>query len=265
MDDIRRQDRSLFLREALGPWFIVRAFFFAVLLGYAFSFAGLSWGFGAVGAVLILHVVSAWNRSVRKRFINKRYEALWNAVQDRLARFEEVLARMRKSHIADLQEMPRTIRSVANSIYAALRRADLISQEVFQTENGVLHQPPVWPASGLDAQATELYRVADKNIAEYKQHYSTVMAGVQRTEAQTAVYMTTLDSLRMKMIGYRLVGKAPELSSHDFLSAMAEAKLQLQAIDSALEELDFRQMPQMIAAIPPIPTEAPMGEQRDQV
>lgn len=253
MDDIRRQDRALFVRELLRPGNLVltigAAFFFGWLLGHF----GLPWSIAGVGAPATIHFYAAWNRGVESRFRSKRYLALWNSVQDRLERFEEVLTRMRKSQIADLQEMPKTIRGVANSIYAALRRADLISHEVLETEKGVLNQPPIWQASGIDAQSTELYRVADKNIAEYRQHYSSVMSGVQRAEAQTAVYMTTLDTLRMKMIGYRLVGKSPELSSHDFLTSMAEAKLQLQAIDQALEELDFRQMPQMIAVVPPPP------------
>jgi hypothetical protein len=83
------------------------------------------------------------------------------------------------------------------------------------------------------------------------------MAGVQRTEAQSAVFMTTLDSLRMKMIGHRLVGRGPELSSQDFLEALAEARAQLQSIDTALEELDLGHYPKTIAAVPPpIPDDA---------
>jgi len=254
MDDIRRQDRSLYVRELLRPGNVILALGGAFIFGWVFGHFGIPWLIAGIGAPIIVHIVSAWNRGVAARFRSKRYLALWNSVEDRLARFEEVLTRMRKSQIADLQEMPKTIRAVAQSIYAALRRADLIAHEVFETERGVLNQPPVWQAAGNDAQASELYRVADKNIAEYRQHYSSVMAGVQRAEAQSAVFMTTLDTLRMKMIGYRLVGKSPEMSSHDFLTAMAEAKLQLQAIDQALDELDFRQMPQMIAVVPPIPT-----------
>lgn len=82
------------------------------------------------------------------------------------------------------------------------------------------------------------------------------MAGVQRTEAQCAVYMTTLDTLRMKMIGYRLVGKSPEMSSQDFLEALAEARAQLQSIDTALDELDLGHYPKTISVVPPaIPEE----------
>jgi hypothetical protein len=41
----------------------------------------------------------------------------------------------------------------------------------------------------------------------------------------------------------------------DFLEAMSEAKLQLHAIDQALDELDFSQFPKMVATIPPPPPE----------
>lgn len=252
MEDIRRQDRALYVRELLrgGPLFVTMigswSFWFII------HYYSQTWALIIGLLPILVHLITSWNRSVSARFKSKRYEAFWNGIQDRLKRFEEVLAKMKKEQIADLQEMPRTMRSVAQSIYAALRRADMINDEVFKTEMGVLHRPPSWDAGGNDAQATELYRVADRNIAEYKQHFAAVMSGVQRAEAQCAVYMTTVDTLRMKMIGYRLVGKQPDLSSQDFLTAMTEAKLQLQAIDQALEELDFRQMPQMIAAIPPL-------------
>lgn len=253
MEDIRRQDRALFVRELLRGGTLVFTLLCSLFFGWVFSHIDWAWSLAGILAPMIVHVYAAWNRGVQKRFKSQRYLALWRAVQDRLARFEEVLTRMRKEQIADLQEMPKTIRNVADAIYAALRRADLISYEVYETERGVLNQPPSWQGSGSDAQANELYRVADKNIAEYRQHFGAVMGGVQRAEAQCAVYMTTVDTLRMKMIGYRLVGKQPELSSHDFLTAMSEAKLQLQAIDQALEELDFTQFPTMIAAMPPPP------------
>jgi hypothetical protein len=168
-----------------------------------------------------------------------------------MARFEEVLRRMRKAQLAELREMPKTIRGLSKSLYAALRRADIIAQEVEATESGMLSRPPVWQASSRDAQSNELYRIADKNIAEYRSHFAGVMAGVQRTEAQSAVFMTTLDTLRMKLIGYRLVGRSPEMQSQEFLEALAEARAQLQAIDTALEELDLGHYPKTISIVPP--------------
>jgi hypothetical protein len=151
--------------------------------------------------------------------------------------------------------MPATIREVAQGLYLALRRADIISHEVESSEKGLYNTPPVWEAPSRDAQSKELYRLADKNIAEYRAQFAGVMAGVQRTEAQSAVFMTTLDTLRMKMIGYRLVGRSPELASHDFLEALAEARAQLQSIDTALEELDLGHYPKTISVVPPPPPE----------
>jgi hypothetical protein len=243
MDDIRREDRRLFLRESLKPGrlilvALILAAVLAMKLGPATDMP-FTWFLGFLLTPVLIHLLNARNEARAKRFRIKRFEALWNGCQDRLDRFEEVLGQMRKDKIADLQEMPQTIRRVASALYAALRRADIITTEVQKTEQGIYAQPPVWNAPANDPQAKELYRIADRNIAEYRAQFAGVMAGVQRAEAQSAVFMTTLDTLRMKMIGYRLVGRSPEMQNSDFLYALNEAKLQLQAIDKALEELDF--------------------------
>ena len=211
----------------------------------------VEWWFAMLLGVFTWYGLAAYNQSVKKRFLAKRFEALHNGCVDRLHRFDDVLKSLRKNQIADLQEMPRTIKAVSQSVYCALRRADLISHEVSKTENGILAAPPTWQGGSNDAQAKELYRIADKNIAEYRTQFAGVMAGVQRTEAQAAVYMTTLDSLRMKMIGHRLTGRGPEMSSQEFLEALSEARTQLQAIDSALDELDFSHFPKTISVVPP--------------
>jgi len=259
MDDIRRQDLRLFTRELIAPGRVVMSclaalfflFFWKVTAMFAAGIplaAWISWG-----AIFVAHVAFSWSASLKRRFLNKRFQALWHGCQDRLARFEEVLKKLRRDQIAELSEMPKTIRRVAESLYLALRRSDMIAHEVQSSEQGLYSGPAIWTAPSQDPQSKELYRIADKNIAEYKQRFDAVMAGVQRTEAQSAVYMTTLDTLRMKMLGYRLVGKSPEMSSHDFLEALSEAKLQLSAIDSALEELELGPYPKMIAAMPPPP------------
>lgn len=265
MDDIRRQDIKLFLKEMIAP---ARVVFSGVIGLFAFMFLQVQAMFSSPElllklfivwtGILLVHSITAYNAAARRRFLSKRFESLWNGCRDRLNRFEEVLKKLRRDQIADLQEMPKTIRRVADSLYLALRRADMIAHEVHATEQGLYAAPPVWTAPSQDPQSKELYKIADRNIAEYRQRFDAVMAGVQRTEAQSAVYMTTLDTLRMKMLGYRLVGKSPEMSSQDFLEALTEAKLQLNAIDTALEELELGPYPSMVAAInplapPPIP------------
>lgn len=245
----------LFVKELFHPGRIILLFFVSACFAMWVSSTRYQshWltGFILFGLYGVLSAATAYNASKQKRFHSKRFEAMWGGCKDRLARFDDVLGKMRREQIADLSEMPKTIRRVGDNLYLALRRADMITVEVNKTEKDMYGGPPIWQSPSNDPQAKELYRIADKNIAEYRQQFAGVMAGVHRAEAQSAVFMTTLDSLRMKMIGYRLVGKNPEMSSQDFLEALGEAKLQLHAIDQALDELDFSQMPQMIAVVPP--------------
>ena len=72
--------------------------------------------------------------------------------------------------------------------------------------------------------------------------------------------MTTVDALRMKLLGYRLAGKSPEAPHHEFLTAIAEAKLQFQAIDRALDELDFSLLPKYTA-----PTSAAPAQETERL
>ena len=255
MEDIRRQDLRLFTKELLSPWRLICTIaVVGILLGNIGSLGPVALPMSVIA--VFVSTVWAWMESDKKRFLNKRFKSLWLGCQDRLSRFEEVLKRMRKDQIADLSEMPKTIRGVSKSLYIALRRADIISHEVSLSEKGLYSEPPSRKSPTRDAQSQELYRLADKNIAEYRAQFAGVMAGVQRTEAQSAVFMTTLDTLRMKMIGYRLVGRSPEMSSHDFLEALAEARAQLQSIDTALDELDLGHYPKTISVVPPpIPDE----------
>ncbi|MCX7801104.1 MAG: hypothetical protein N2109_12290 [Fimbriimonadales bacterium] len=251
MDEIRARDRRLFLLELVHPQRLLGLALVWALCWGAFRYLPEVFGWllplGAAVAALGLHAIRSYNASVAKRFENKRFQALWAGCADRLERFRKVLKKMRHEQVASLREMPKTVEAVGRSLYAALRRADLVSHEIFSSERGVYTQPPAWTATPSDPQAKELYRIADRNIAEYRKLYDAVMAGVSRTEAQAAVFMTTLDALRVKMLGYRLVDRSPEVPSQDFLEALGEARLQLDAIDKALEELDFSRLPKLIA------------------
>jgi len=84
-----------------------------------------------------------------------------------------------------------------------------------------------------------------------------VMAGVERTEAQAAVFTTTLDTLRMKMLSYRLVGKETESPTQDFLAALTEARMQLESIDKALDELELTPFPRTVSIMPEVPATEP--------
>ncbi|HMS56519.1 MAG TPA: hypothetical protein PKA27_14065 [Fimbriimonadaceae bacterium] len=257
MEDIERRDRELFISELLRPGRLVGAAAILFVIFLMRNTIPMPWLAIWVGLTVGIYAVRARQEAERRKWIHVRFRTLWEGCQDRLKRFHDVLKQLRKEQVADLQEMPKTIDRVGTSLYAALRRADFITDEVAKTERDLYHAPPILSTLSHDAQAKELYRIADKNIAEYRSQFAGVMAGVQRAEAQAAVYMTTMDSIRMKMIGHRLVGRSPEMSTHDFLEALGEARLQLQAIDQALDELDFSSMPQTITVQPPsIPNDA---------
>lgn len=257
MNDVQAQDRKLFVRELLSPGRILLSIVLIPIFWFILrESAGGSWPIAALLGILIGHGLTSYNASISKRFIDKRFEILWNGCQDRLRLFEEVLKKMRKERVADLREMPNTIYRISDSLYLALRRADLTCHEILQTEKGFYSRPTSWAPAAQDAQAKELYRIADKNVAEYRNHYAGVMGGVERTEAQAAVFMTTVDSLRMKMIGYRLVGKSPDMSSQEFLEAITETKMQLESIDKALEELELTPYPKTISILPPSPMDS---------
>lgn len=257
MDDIAIRDKEILRRELLSGNRIGQ-FFISLVLSVAIGvLVGMASRSGIVASIVSLAFLAslvgfvfaaAKQDAERKKFIDKRFEGLWETCQDRMARFEEVLRKMKKDKIADLQLMPETVREVSESLYLALRRADIVAYEINQSEQGITHSPPMI-VEPTDPQATELYRIADRNVQEYRKRYAAVMGGVQRAEAQSAVFITTLDNLRLKMLGFRLVGKTPEVPSVDFLDALAEARLQLDAIDKALDELDLNIYPKVVAVV----------------
>lgn len=239
MYDIHRRDRQVFVRELLrfGPIYLV------AMVGLVFWFfpSPPTYFFGSLIVGWVIY--AAHKRSVPKRFHNAKFLNLWNACCDRLKRFHHAMAEGSKRGVPELQDLPKTVSEVNKTLYVALRRADIVLKEVTASEGWLFatrHEPgPISP----DHKAQELYRLADKNIAEYRQNYQKVMAGVERTEAQAVVFTTTLDTLRMRMLGHRLAGSSPELAHTEFLQALTEARMQLDSIDKALDELELTPFP----------------------
>ncbi len=251
-EEIRKADQRIFVREAFRANRLVLQFLYLLvclpIIVSAGNFAAL---LVAVGIGVSVHGIMSFAAAKRKRFINSRFTSLWNGCRERFESFEEGIKKLKRADIAQFQELPDTVRGLAMTIYNALRRADILFQEVLQSEGVERVRPGVPMFKPTDPQAQELYRIAEKNLGEYRGHYNELMAGIQRTEAQATVFMTTLDNLRVKMLGYRLIGKNPSLNSEEFLSVLAEARAQLSAIDKALEDLDLSHYPTTIAVIPP--------------
>lgn len=256
MDDIKQRDKKVFLKEAFSLSRIM--VFGAVGVCIAISAAAATDSTLAVLPISLslfaLWGVSAYNASIEKRFHEQRFKRLWEACVDRRKRLEEALLALRKKKIGDLQELPGTVERLSNQLYIALRRADIVHHEIVSSEYRTA--PPVGgsPKKFInDMQAQELYKVADRNIAEYSHHFKNVMSGVERAEAQAVVFATTLDTLRIRMLNYRLSGNAPEAEAMEFLNMITEAKMEFEAIDKALEEIALTPFPESIVTIKPTP------------
>jgi hypothetical protein len=245
--EVKRADTRIFWREALRPRRIVLQLLFWVV-----AIAGATVSYVSIALIAIslgCHWFFAESAAKKKRFINARFAALWNGCRERFESFEDGIRKLHKAEVAQFEELPKTVEKLAMTIYYALRRADILLEEVSESEGKDRMQAGVPQFHPTDPQAVELYRIAEKNLGEYRSNYNELMAGIQRTEAQATVFITTIDNLRVKMLGYRLIGKNPSMNSEEFLSALAEARTQLSAIDTALEELDLSHYPKTISVV----------------
>lgn len=258
MEDIRKRDRQVLLRTLFRwykiPLYIALGWMAGLFLTAPDFVSGKGFFVAVALGGFVWAVYSGYKEHLDLRWHNRRFLELWKACVDRRKRLNEALKRLKKSKVADLQELPKSADALLDQIYLALRRADLVFHEISLSESRT--SPPVLGGQGryiADAQAQELFKVADRNIAEYSQHFKSVMAGVERSEAQAVVYATTLDTLRVRMLGYRLTS-SPEAETREFLNVVTEAKMQFEAIDQALEEIELTPFPQTVTVMPPHPS-----------
>lgn len=247
MDELKRQDLRRFglglLRwPSVGLWLAALA-----LLGFIVTqgHLGAAPSFVAVAVLLAFALETARKWSRAHEFRNPKLRYLWKTCEERLERFEDARRKHRKTDLPEFTEMPRTIGNVAKNLRLALRRADVLLKEVEASE-GVFggYAPPVVsqpinPELLADKDTNTLYRLADRNLAEYRSGLSNLLGGVARTEAQATVFATTLDTLRLKMLGHRLGTRRPEMETEEFVGSVIEAKAQMDAIDRALEDLEL--------------------------
>jgi len=188
------------------------------------------------------------------------YIALWKTVVDRLERFEKAYAGVQSTFDEELPVLKKKVMDTADTVFGALLRADVMRAELVKSEGpipGTVMPAPDMSRPANDAKVQELYQLADRNMAEYRQRLGAITSGIHRCEAQTAVFITTLDNLRMRLLGYRLIGKSPEIEHQQFLESIGSAKAELDAVDKALEELSFDRLvaqTELEIAVAPMPT-----------
>lgn len=257
MPEIAKRDRQLFWKE----FFRFRLWAMLIISGLvatAEPVAGLIFAVFTVG----LHAIFSHKSSKKKRFYSRTFEAMWEQVKDRRRRLSEALSQLRKEQIADLQELPRTVEALADSLYVALRRSDMLMEEIRVSEGFRLSEPASPPRISEDEQAKELFRIASQNRVRYKEELKGMFSGIERVEAQVAVFTSSLDALRAKSLNYRLTGKESAAPTQQFLEAVTEARMQFDSIDTALEELGASPFPETITIMP---EEAPVQEQHERL
>ncbi|MCC6404211.1 MAG: hypothetical protein IT207_09410 [Fimbriimonadaceae bacterium] len=249
MNSIVKRDVQVFLAAWMRPVRILAMVAIpSFLFGIGVSFA---WPITVVSYALI--ALSAWQASKAKRFRNLRMYRGWLDVVDRHERLRKELNLASKRRIADLTELPLGVSRVAAQLYTSLRKADILAHEIGRSEGPNLGPPSHLPPSD-DPQAQELYRLADRHLAEYSRRYANLRASVERTEAQAVVFVTLLDNLRVQLLQHRLGSPGSHLEAQEFLEAVTEAKMQLNAIDKTLDELELTPFPRTVVVVPPEPT-----------
>lgn len=240
MEEIRRRDTQVFLKCLFSGTFWILAFTWVAFTVIVFTASGFAWLplLAALAVFVTLQTFMAYRASVQRRFYDRRLLDQWAHCEDRVRRLRLSLADLRQSRVADLEELPKNVDRLASEIYVALRRADIVMHDLAKSEGTLAAPKPVTLTATPDKQAQELLRLADRNIAEYNSHMQRLLGTVQRTEAQAMVFITTLDTLRARMLNYRAAGRAADVDNHDFMTAIKEARMQFDSIDRALEELD---------------------------
>lgn len=255
MFDLEEIDRKSYLRELKRhiPYFVLTAVFvvLAVVAWEEFPLALALILTSIFSAYATLH--AAKKKALAKRFKNPYFELRWNNCKDRVERFNSLMKSVPQTRNGALTEVPRTIETVSTELYRTLRTADIVAEELRVSE-GMHYNEPIknettYAGGGYvpDRQSNELWVAADKNRAEYLQRIKNVQVSIVRSDAQVEVFLTAMDALRLNLMGLKLTPSRDDHSSYALLSSMAEVKLQMASITSALEELDFSIYPKTIS------------------
>jgi hypothetical protein len=241
MLEVRKNDLRNLLTALLSPY---RLLWLGLTCYLAWLFFNMS-GFFEYFSILLLglgmgiYATNTWVAFDKKRFKNRRHADLWDGVKDRHRRFRQAIKRAPKHLGGNLTELPKSIDQTSKHLYLSLRKADLVLHEITKSEGdaGVLSlRFQVW---SQDPETSELYVLADKNVADYRRQYDALMSRITRTEGQCALFISVLDSLRVQLLGHRLSSPEPIPTQKEFINVMKEMQLQLDSINKALSELDM--------------------------
>ncbi len=241
MSEIKRADRKIYAAAIFHPFRLLAmsACVYATYLLAGMGAVAFGFGLAITGVGLGIYSLAVRNDFLNRRFKNSEHKHLWSLVEDRLDRLRAAL-KLAPEHIRrSMNDLPNRIERTANQLYESLRRADIVRGEIMRSEGNLATAAFPFHVQSPDMETNELYVMADKNVAEYRRHFQGITARVTRTEGQCAVFISALDSMRVQILGHRLVGDTVPAEKEVFLEAMSDIRAQLNSINQALEELDL--------------------------
>lgn len=237
--DIRKSDRKALALTILNP---VRLWQLLLATGLAWIafLSGVPWlGAAIIGISFGILGYFIAQDFLRNRWKNLEHYSLWEQIRDRMKRLRRALKRAPQFARESLESTPNAIKRTSSQLFISLRKADLVKSEIVRSEAKLGDPRLRFGMRTQDKETSELYSLADRNVADYRRYYDLVSSRVTRVEAQCAVFVSALDALRMRLLNYRLLTKDQPQPADEFGDAVDEIRVQLASIDSALQELDL--------------------------
>jgi hypothetical protein len=184
----------------------------------------------------------AYLRTKKFPFESTQILHVWNDAKDRISRLEAAIREQKKVLGVDMSDILTTVRRVHQSLFNALRNADDLADELTKSERSIgpiANAPPAAPIAGSGPETNRLLQIAEKQRAEYLKTHNSLHDSVSRTIAEARVFVNTLDNVRIRLLGYRMVNMSDDFGREEFLHSLTEVKTSLDSMDKSLGEINL--------------------------
>lgn len=193
-------------------------------------------------APILYWVGGAYLRTKKFPFESTQILHVWNDAKDRISRLEAAIREQKKVLGVDMSDILTTVRRVHQSLFNALRNADDLADELTKSERSIgpiANAPPAAPIAGSGPETNRLLQIAEKQRAEYLKTHNSLHDSVSRTIAEARVFVNTLDNVRIRLLGYRMVNMSDDFGREEFLHSLTEVKTSLDSMDKSLGEINL--------------------------
>jgi len=238
--EVKRFFRNL--NDPTSFWLMTGGFVMAWTLSSASQFVTIfpSLFFGLTP--LLYWLGRAYVQTKKNPFESAQILYVWNEAKDRISRLEAAIREQKKVLGVDMSDLLVTVRRVHQSLFNALRNADDLADELTKSERSIgpiANAPPAAPIAGSGPETNRLLQIAEKQRAEYLKTHNSLHDSVSRTIAEARVFVTTLDNVRIRLLGYRMINMSDDFGREEFLHSLTEVKTSLDSMDKSLGEINL--------------------------